>query len=102
MTATPRKIDAIAELTRLPLFQALCRYRHEETFGLGQVVNMADAVSPRAALRSLVSRRERALFLQYVAALPLALRHERALGLWLRAWLHLRHAWRQLRSPGTH
>ncbi len=80
----------------LALFQALCRYAHEETFGLGQVVNMAAAMSPRAALRSLVSSRERALFLQYVGALPLALRHEAGLGWWLRGWLQLRH----LRSRG--
>ena len=82
----------------LPLFQALCGYAHEETFGLGQVVHMALAMSPAAALRSLVSRQHRALFLQYVGALPLALRHEPGLGPWLRAWLHVRHAQRWLRS----
>lgn len=85
---------------RMPpeLFGALCRYSHEETFGLGRVVNMAAAMSPRAALRGLVSRRERALFVQYVGSLPLAWRHERSLGLWLRGWLYVRHVWGWLRS----
>lgn len=82
----------------LALFQALCGHAHEETFGLGQEVRLARAISPTAALHSLVSRRDRALFLQYVGALPLAWRHEPGLGPWLRAWLHLRHARGWLRS----
>lgn len=86
----------------LPLFQALCRYAHEETFGLGQSVHLADVMSPRAALRGLVSRRDRALFVQYVGALPLSLRHEPALGPWLRGWLYLRLALARLRSGAQH
>ena len=93
-------IDFWSSCQRMPLelFLALARYAHEETFGLGRAVNMAAAMSPQAALRSLVSRRERALFLQYVSALPLRLRHEAGVGLWLRAWLHLRHVLQWLRS----
>ena len=86
----------------LPLFQALCRYAHEETFGLGQSVHLAEVMSPRAALRGLVSRRDRALFVQYIGALPLSLRHEPALGPWLRGWLHLRHVLTRLRSGAQH
>lgn len=86
----------------LPLFQALCRYAHEETFGLGQSVHLAEVMSPRAAMRGLLSRRDRELFVQYVGALPLSLRHEPALGLWLRGWLHLRQVLARLRSGARH
>lgn len=72
------------------LFAALRAYTHEETFGLGRSLQLQQVTSPRAFWRSLFSARERALFVQHVASLPLALRHRRETGLWLRAWLLLR------------
>lgn len=70
------------------LFDAIRRFHHDETFGVGNSIQIDAATSLRAMLRSLVSYRTRRLFLQHSLAIPPHLRRSSQLGWWLRAWLH--------------
>lgn len=72
------------------LFLALKQHEHDEAFGEGHILNLSRATSPVAALRGLMSKRERERFLHFVVSLPLELRHETEVGWWLRGWLHAR------------
>lgn len=79
------------------LFAAISRYRHDEEFGLGRVVEIASALSWRGFLRALVSRADRALFIQHSLAVPEALRRGPGIAWWLRLWYGFVHVVRRVR-----
>lgn len=67
------------------LFDAICLFRHDETFGISRIVQISDAASWGALLRSLTDYRTRRLLIQHGLAIPESRRRFPAVGWWLHA-----------------
>jgi hypothetical protein len=71
------------------LFNSLRQFHHEETFGVGQVIQIDRLLSLPAMVRSIYSRTDRNLFIQHSSSIPLHVRKQVRLGWWLRLWFVL-------------